>query len=206
MTLKSLYVRAMKNILVFDCETTGLPPKGAKYQTDFLQFPRIVQLSWDFNGFMNDFIIKPDGWTIPEEATKIHGITQERAEREGVPIAEVLSLFWSNCFDAKKLVGHNIYFDSSVIKSEALRLGSDEFVSLLNDAMDKTKRICTMMKTIKLVGARQKDSNRMKFPTLEETYAKLFNGETFDAHNSAEDVRATLRCFEELIKLEIIKL
>ncbi len=193
-------------ILTFDCETTGLPPRGSSYERDFMKFPRIVQLSWHFEESLKDFIIKPDGWTIPEESTKIHGITQERAEKEGLPIESVLAHFWNDCFDAEKLVGHNIYFDSSMIKSEALRLGDPNFISLLNDAMDKSKRICTMMKTISFVGIKFENSNRCKFPKLTELYAKLFNGETFDAHNSAEDVKATLRCFNELIKLEIIVL
>ena len=33
-----------------------------------------------------------------------------------------------------------------------------------------------------------------------------FNGETFPAHDAAEDVKATLRCVEELEKLQIIEI
>ena len=36
-----------------------------------------------------------------------------------------------------------------------------------------------------------------KFPRLEELYAKLFDGESFPAHNSMEDVRALAKCFTE---------
>lgn len=32
----------MKDVLTFDCETTGLPPKGAKWDVDFAEFPNIV--------------------------------------------------------------------------------------------------------------------------------------------------------------------
>lgn len=35
----------MKDVLTFDCETTGLPPKGAKWDVDFAEFPNIVQLA-----------------------------------------------------------------------------------------------------------------------------------------------------------------
>lgn len=39
----------MKDVLTFDCETTGLPPKGAKWGVDFAEFPNIVQLAWTVN-------------------------------------------------------------------------------------------------------------------------------------------------------------
>lgn len=38
-----------ENILIFDTETTGLLPKGAKYDTHFNEFPHIVQLAWLYN-------------------------------------------------------------------------------------------------------------------------------------------------------------
>ena len=39
----------MKDVLTFDCETTGLPPKGQKWDVDFAEFPNIVQLAWAVN-------------------------------------------------------------------------------------------------------------------------------------------------------------
>ena len=39
----------MKDVLTFDCETTGFPPKGAKWDVDFAEFPNIVQLAWAVN-------------------------------------------------------------------------------------------------------------------------------------------------------------
>ena len=40
----------LKDVLTFDCETTGLPPKGAKWDVDFAEFPNIVQLAWAVKG------------------------------------------------------------------------------------------------------------------------------------------------------------
>ena len=75
----------LSNICVFDCETTGLPPKGAKWDVDFAEFPNIVQLAWAVNEKERSFIIKPEGWKIPEASIEVHGITAERANAEGVP-------------------------------------------------------------------------------------------------------------------------
>lgn len=196
----------MKNVLVFDSETTGLPANGANYAIDFDQFPHVVQLAWWINGVHKSFIVKPDGWEIPEEATKIHGITTEQALLQGVPFAKVADEYIHDCMIADIIIGHNIYFDSSIIKANILRMGMPNYYNdLVEPAMDKSKRICTMMKTIKFVDAKFENGRGGKFPRLEELYDKLFE-DTFPAHNAHEDVKATLRCVEELLKIGIIEI
>lgn len=196
----------MEKVLIFDTETTGLPPKGAKYDTDFMQFPRVVQLAWQFNGELKNYIVKPFGWEIPEEATKVHGITTERAIKEGLPFQTIMDEFIHDCQQAEKIIGHNIYFDTSIIKSNILRMKMPRFFeNIVEPALHKDKRICTMYKTIKFVGAKFPDGRPGKFPRLEELYEKLFN-ETFPAHDAAEDVKATARCVDELVKLQLIEI
>lgn len=196
----------MENYLIFDTETTGLPPKGADYKTDFESFPHIVQLAWYFNGEYHDYIIKPEGWTIPEEASRIHGITTEIALEKGQLLSEVLEMFIDDCYEAEKLIGHNIYFDTSTIKANIrCEFGLfDPIISASDNALDKSKRIDTMMKTIKLVGAKQEGKNTPKFPSLEDLYMKLFGVIFEGAHNALGDVKATKRCYEELVRLKII--
>ena len=191
-------------LLFFDCETSGLPPKNAKYDTDFDEFPYIVQLSWWFNGQYFDYIIKPKNYSIPENVALIHGITTEIANKKGVPFEKVIRKFIDHADEAEKVIAHNIFFDSSTIKANVIRyfgIDSNEY-ALASYGLDKHKRIDTMYKTIKFVGARQENGSG-KLPTLEELHLKLF-GETFPAHNSLEDVKALKRCYEELVKLGII--
>jgi len=57
----------MSNTLFLDIETTGLPPKGAKYDVDYELFPHIVQMSWVFNDIEKDYIIYPSGYEIPKK-------------------------------------------------------------------------------------------------------------------------------------------
>lgn len=197
----------LKDVLFLDCETTGLPAKGAKWDTDFAGFPHVVQLSWSCNGVEKDYIIYPDGWEIPGEATEIHGVTMEKALTEGVPFATVAAEFCADCAAARLLVGHNVYFDVSIIKANILRVcGKEWYDANADDALFKGKRIDTMMKTIKFVGVCFPNSTRCKFPKLEELYNKLFPGETFTAHNSLEDVRAVVRCVPKLVEQGIIEL
>jgi len=192
------------DIVYFDTETTGLLEKGMEWQTDYLRFPRICQLSWIYKGVEENHIIRPDGWEIPQEATAVHGITTEYALEHGEPIQQVLQKFMADCSEAKLICGHNIYFDISITKSELMRYGLYESMKA-ETALFKGKRIDTMRPAMKFVDARF-SNGRLKFPRLEELYAKCFNGETFPAHDAIEDVRAVVRCLPVLVENGIIEL
>lgn len=197
----------LKNICFFDCETTGVPEKGLKWDADFMQFPQVVQLAWSIGDKERSYIIKPDGYEIPEETTEIHGITTERAIADGVPFAEVVDEFLTDAAAAPLICAHNIYFDTSMLKANILRwCGREYYDAKAEDALHKGKRIDTMMKTIRFVGACYSNGRPGKYPKLEELFAKLFSGETFPAHDALEDVRALRRCVPELVELGIIEL
>lgn len=190
-------------ILYFDTETTGLPPKDAKWETDYEQFPHICQLSWIYAGREENHIIRPDGWEIPQEATNVHGITNEYALEHGKPFEFVWGEFIADCKQAKLICGHNVYFDISTIKSEIMRRNA--YDDVIEQALHKGKRIDTMRPSMKWVDARFANG-RLKFPKLEELYARCFPGETFPAHDAIEDVRAVVRCLPVLVDKGIIEL
>lgn len=196
----------IKDVLFFDVETTGLPEKGAKWETDFEKFPDIVQIAWKFGDVEKDYIIKPNGYEIPEEAAKIHGITTEMALEHGVEFEIALGEFYDDALKHPLVCAHNIYFDTSIIKANTLKHLGRKYFDEVEKALDKSKRIDTMMKTIKFVGACFANGRPGKFPSLEELYAKIFNGDVFDAHDALEDVIALARCLPELVKADIIQL
>ena len=181
----------MSQTLFFDTETTGLPNKGANWEYYFLNFPYLVQIAWIIGGDEKEYIIKPDNYEIPIEATEIHGITQEKAMDVGIAVKDVLEEFFLLAVKSDKIVGHNIYFDTSIIKANALRLEFDK--DMIISALDKTKRFDTMQKSMKLLKVG-------KYPKLEELYKFLFNSEIENQHTALVDVRATKDCYEALIK------
>jgi DNA polymerase III epsilon subunit-like protein len=195
----------------FDVETSGLQPKGAEWESNYKDFPYIVQLSWKRSDseIVKDFIIKPAGYTIPEEAAKIHGITTEIAIEKGVLFEKVINLFISDCAEAQYVIGHNCYFDTSNLKANTLKLIesgklSSDTIERLNSSIDKEKRIDTMFETTAFCNIPFANGRGKKWPKLEELYFKLFN-ETFNAHNSKDDALATERCYIRLVELGIIK-
>ena len=189
--------------LIFDTETTGLPLKWKAPLTDFDNWPRMVQLAWQMHDDkgklieVKNYIIKPDCYDIPFNAEKIHGISTERALKQGSDLKEVLKEFVIDVENSKYIVGHNISFDNNIVGCELLRKGMANTlvdfpcVDTKNDATDYCK----------IKGGR---GGGYKWPSLTELHTKLF-GEAFsEAHNASADVEATARCFLELIRLEVI--
>ena len=187
--------------LFFDTETTGLPKNWKAPVTDLNNWPRLVQLAYllyDKNGNKiseGNHIIKPEGYTIPNEASKVHGISTERANREGKNLSNVLIDFQSLINKAEHLVAHNMSFDEKIMGSEFLR-------NRMPDGVASKKKICTMEKTTNFCAIN--GAYGYKWPKLSELHYKLF-GENFDeAHNALVDIRITAKCFWELKRLSKI--
>lgn len=156
---------------------------------------------------VENHIIRPEGWEIPEDTVDVHGITTEYALEHGEPFAGVVDMFIQDCHDAGLICGHNIYFDTSIIKANILReLGRGYYdASDVEEALYKGKRIDTMRPTMKWVDARM-SNGRLKFPNLSELYSRCFPGESFPAHDALEDVRAVARCLPVIVEQGLVEL
>ena len=101
-------------LMGIDIETAGwkesLRNKGSFGQFGFYNLcaesdfeSRVCQLGWAFGApgqpeVEKEYLVKPDGWVISEEAIKFHKITLAQAEAKGRPMAEILAEF---CTHAK---------------------------------------------------------------------------------------------------------
>lgn len=187
--------------LFFDTETTGLPKRWDAPVTDFNNWPRMVQLAYllySADGDLlagGDYIVRPEGFTIPEVSSQIHGISTERALQEGVPLKDVLLSFLEMMKQSTCLVAHNISFDEKIVGAELLRCG------MPNDLMAK-QRFCTMQSATNYCAI--KGPYGYKWPRLSELHQKLFGCDFEEAHNAAVDIEATAKCFWELRKRGLI--
>lgn len=188
--------------LFFDTETTGLPKSWKAPVSDLGNWPHIVQIAWalfDDAGTriaFRDHILKPEGFVIPENAAAIHGITTEKALKEGRPAAEVLEEFSGAVRKAACLVAHNMDFDEKMVRVELLRFG-------MPDALAGVRKLCTMKSSTgycKIPGPYGD-----KWPKLSELHIKLFEADFEDQHNAASDVLCCAKCFFELRRRAIIR-
>ena len=186
--------------LIFDTETTGLPKRWNVPYTDTDNWPRCIQIAWQLHDEMGncvehqDYLIKPDGFNIPYDAEKIHGISTELAQEQGIDLREMLEKFNIALGKAKFVVGQNVGFDNNIIGCEFHRLQIENKLQetpVLDTCTEKTATLC------QLPGGR---GGRFKLPTLTELHQHLFNEPFGDAHNATADVEATTRCFFELVR------
>src|SRR5690606_32596746 len=186
--------------LIFDTETTGLPKRWDAPVTDTANWPRCVQIAWQLHDDMGrlienqDFLIKPEGFNIPYDAERVHGISTELADAKGVPLAEVLQKFNAALSKAKYIVGQNVGFDVNIMGCEYHRLGLDCAMTSLPVLDTCTEATASLLQ---LPGGR---GGKFKLPTLTELHQYLFNAPFSEAHNATADVEATSRCFLELLR------
>ncbi len=158
-------------------------------------FPRIVQFSlWLYTKDgtckeIKDYIIKPDGWTM-NGSYRYHGITQERANTEGIDIRHVLADYkngvGNNCC---KLVCHNVDLDKRVVKSEFIR-AEFEFADVETYYNVKKGIVyCKLLPNVR---------GEYKWPSLEQLYSKCFNVQLENSHNRYYDVLNCAKCYFEL--------
>ncbi|WP_438989214.1 DNA polymerase III subunit alpha [Polaribacter sp.] len=187
--------------LIFDTETTGLPKSWNAPITDTDNWPRCIQIAWQLHDKMgnvlehNDFLIKPDNFNIPFDAERIHGISTELAQEQGIGLEEGLQLFNEALKKTKFIVGQNVGFDINIMGCEFHRLGVENNLTtlpLLDTCTEKTAKMC------QIPGGR---GGKFKLPTLTELHNHLFGVGFGEAHNATADVEATTRCFLELIRL-----
>ncbi|AYO57781.1 DNA polymerase III subunit alpha [Chryseobacterium sp. 6424] len=189
--------------LIFDTETTGLPKNFNAPLTDSDNWPRMVQIAWqlhdkDGNLIENqDYIIKPEGYDIPYNATRIHGISTRMAHAEGRDLAEVLEEFQEVLSRTEVVAGHNIDFDYKIVGAEFIRKNQTDVLKDLPavDTMEIGRDFC------KLGGGK---NGKYKSPKLEELYAKLYDEKFDEAHNAAADVNATAQVFFEMMRIDLI--
>ncbi|MGO3237365.1 MAG: DNA polymerase III subunit alpha [Psychroflexus halocasei] len=189
--------------IIFDTETTGLPKRWNAPISDVDNWPRAIQIAWQVHDEWGelvehqDFLIKPEGFDIPYDSERIHGISTALAEEKGVPILEVLEKFNVALGKAKFVVGQNVGFDVNIMGAEYYRAQVDSPMTempVLDTCTETTAELC------QIPGGR---GGKFKLPTLTELHEKLFGVPFSEAHNATADVEATTRCFLELIRTNI---
>ena len=189
--------------LIFDTETTGLPKRWDAPLTDSENWPRCIQIAWQVHDEMGnlvenqDYLVQPDGFDIPYDSERIHGISTDLAKEQGIPLDEVLEKFNAALQKSKFVVGQNVGFDLNIMGAEFLRRDFENTLQempVLDTCTEKTAELC------KIPGGR---GGKFKLPTLTELHEFLFDEAFAEAHNATADVEATTRCFLELIRQRI---
>lgn len=167
---------AIKDIemIGFDLETTGADKETAHIVTLSLTNPE------------KDILINP-AIPIEEGAAQVHGITNERAKAEGVPITDILDDFLIDLTniinsDDKVLVGFNLIFDLTILEYEAKRNN----ITPLSQRVEYPFPILDGFVLDKAINPFRKGKRTL------ETLAGIYDVEGLVAHNGLSDARASI--------------
>lgn len=202
-------------ILPYDTETTGLPDWNQPSESP--QQPHLVEIAallFDGVAEINRFhaIVRPDGWTIPDEVVQIHGITTERALDEGMPEAEAVAGFLALHARSDMRVAHNESFDARILRIAFKRYGNgatgweqltQDERDAIADAFKARPAYCTsnaakpLMKlppTPKML-ASPRFRNSFKQPNLQEAHQHFLGAPFEGAHGALADAEACARVY-----------
>jgi DNA polymerase III epsilon subunit-like protein len=192
-------------ILFFDTETTGLFPKYWT-ENDLKYCPRLIQLgfsAYDNRNQIAEFgtiVLPHTSFEVEEGAFKAHGISKAKVLSEGASLTQVLLDFekWVNWADM--VICHNTDFDFPLVGCEFLRLK-------LPDPLSSRKQFCTMKHSTDIVRipSMYPRYGKYKYPTLQELHKYLFREGFSGAHDAISDIRATVRCYFEMLDRGLIK-
>lgn len=181
--------------LFVDTETSGISTATS----------RSVQIAWVLTDTCGRAviekcqIIRPEGFEIEPGAARVHGISQARANFEGLPIRDVLLDLKKSLDLADILIGHNIQFDVSILENDAR-------AAKIGLTLHDFPKFCTMKGSAKWCEiAKLNGKSGFKWPTLSELHRRCLGHDFEGAHDALNDVQATKRCFFKLLELDVIE-
>ena len=195
--------------IVFDTETTGLPPRAAKGAPPIpATDPRQPRLA-SFGAIIADEqgkeisrvkkFIKPEGWTMEyftqlcrdqgiKAAVDIHGLTDDILNTQGVPVQGVLDYYSRSILRPLIPVAFNAVFDLKIMRGELRRAGMD-------DLFEQSPNICAM-KALDPFGA---DGLCIRNGFVKLSEAAEFFGIPLDNHEVMSDTNAACKLLEIII-------
>ncbi|PWR71547.1 3'-5' exonuclease [Methanospirillum lacunae] len=182
-------------LLFFDTETTGTDPRLA----------RAVEIAWivcTSDGQIvkeETHLVKPKGFTIPDQAAAIHGITTEIAETEGLDLSVILKELLADVSRTGLLVGHNVAYDLDIIAHECSREKIDSL------KFREKPSFCTMKSLTSFCKIPFPSGTEFKYPKLGEAYEKLLGESLLDAHDALIDTDACKMIFFKAIEMDIFR-
>lgn len=194
----------MNLALFYDTETTGLPdfkaPSEAAHQPHIVQLAALlVDLDTRQTIQSMDVIVRPDGWTIPDEVAAVHGITTEHAADVGIPERLAVEMFmdlWNN----RNRVAHNEQFDARILRIALMRHQGNIFHSpsgkSVPDIWKEGRAECTARMATPICALPPTDKMKAvgrfhhKTPNLGEAYRHFTGNDLQNAHSAMADVLA----------------
>ncbi|MGB3882036.1 MAG: 3'-5' exonuclease [Diaphorobacter nitroreducens] len=194
--------------LFYDTETQGLPlfsePSEHPGQPHIVQLAAcLVDLTSRKTIAGMDVIVRPDGWTIPDQVAAIHGITTEHALDVGIPETQAVDMFMS-LWRGRTRIAHNESFDARILRIALKRYVDPRDTNLAippSDDWKASRAECTQLLSTPILKLpptakmRAAGRNHHKSANLGEAY-EFFTGKKLEnAHSAMADVQGCMEVY-----------
>ena len=198
-------------IMVLDIKITELVENQDEKFSFKDNWPYLVKISYQIiSGFDNevlkecDFILKPEGFTISQSSSMIHGITNEIASEKGWDRRDLYRYLIKQIEAIDYFVCHNLSLNINILKCELLRY-SELNESQIESLFGRKRYICTMKSSVDFCAIKKyADQREYNAPSLKELHHKLFGCDFCNTNNSLDDVRAVSKCFFSLNNRRVV--
>lgn len=188
----------MDAIAVIDTETTALfdfsKPANAEGQPR-LACLGIITLALTGTRYRiidaETYYVWPDGWSMPEEATQVNGITTEFLRSAGDEVGVALDRYEQLIMDGYVISAYNSQFDTKIMRGAFRRAERPDY-------FEQTPNVCLMRACTEVCQVPRKKGKGFKFPTLQEA-CDAMGVWLPDAHSAMGDCIAAAQI---LIKLQ----
>lgn len=137
-----------------------------------------------------EWLVEPDGWSMPPEATTINGLTDHRLQIEGVPVSNVLEAYTEHIDDGCIVLAYGAQYDTKIMRGALRRAGQD-------DRFEQTPNLCLMRACTPICKIPRANGRGYKFPKLVEACACF--GITLDnPHGALADATAAYEIARKL--------
>lgn len=150
-----------------------------------------------------DVIVRPDGWTIPDQVAAIHGITTEHALDVGIPEAQAVDMFLA-LWAGRTRIAHNESFDARILRIALKRHVDPRDPNLAippSDEWKASRAECTQLLSTPILAlpptAKMRAAGRTHFKSanLGEAYKHFTGKELENAHSAIADVQACMEVY-----------
>ena len=195
----------IKNVLIFDLETDGLPKIFGKHWRSPNNYPDILQVSW-YTATYIDNICQTDTISYGDYYVKYFGpsttffskhITLQLLEKEGQSIEFITKLLTSLLDKSDIIISHNIDFDVNVLFAFLHKHNA------MLTSYTTINTLCTMKYGINICKLEFRGSSKYKYPSLIELYTKCTDKipDASKLHNSEYDTQ----CLVEIVSVLLEK-
>ncbi|MBQ7631588.1 MAG: 3'-5' exonuclease [Paludibacteraceae bacterium] len=175
------------NLVAFDTETTGLD----------VQKEHIIQLSlikfdtdtWEIIGLRDWYILPDVPFTIPAEAEAVHHISKAFLLEHGVSLKSIYNDFIAFTAGCDFLTYNGNGYDAPILHYNLVRAGLDF------DFNNRTWYDALLLERIHSEGQTDENGERLH-NNLTAAYTRYYGHPFEGAHNSLDDVRATIEVFK----------